>query len=470
MSHKPTLGLFEGIATAVGIVVTASGMLTVSQGFSSGGYVFVIALFIAFIIILCQNSSFAELTGILPTSGAIYDYVTAGMGRFWGITATLSGYIIVNMFAASAESASAGLFSQISFPILKFISVEQSWLISWFIIIICMIINTLGIGIFGKAEVILSFTKWTILVVFGIIGILLPAKTEISGFFGESTFGTNPESILSMVGLAMFLVIGAEYVTPLAPEMKDSGKNMPKSLFIGLFLVVVALLLFGSGIVRQVVNIEIDPVKGIKLLESPEAFPAFGEAVLGTLGRWVLGIGIFVSTTATINTIIASIPRILMGMAQDGMLPKIFAKLHPKYQTPIYGILFTGLIPMIGSFLMHGDINKIFTLILAAICSWIFTYILINISVIQLRIRRPDLVRPYKIPFYPIPQIVASLGMLIALWHIAPPFLDRFLIYELALTMIVISAIFAFIWIKFRSKINPWQIVEPEEILENEKH
>jgi len=49
---------------------------------------------------MCQSTSFTELASFIPTEGAVYDYVTAGMGRFWGITATLAAYVIVTCFAS----------------------------------------------------------------------------------------------------------------------------------------------------------------------------------------------------------------------------------------------------------------------------------------------------------------------------------------------------------------------------------
>jgi amino acid transporter len=467
--QQKKLGFKEGLASTIGLVIAASGMLTMSQGFGMGGYVFVIAVLIAWFLMMCQATSFAELSGFLPTAGAVYDYIACSMGRFWAMTVTISAYIVVQMFAAPAEAAAAGVFAQTNFSFLNGIAPHNTWMISWFIIIICTIINLIGVDLYGKAETVLSFIKWSTLAVIGAIGLLLPHKVQIDGLFGPSLMGDGLQSVLSLIGFALFLFVGAEYVTPLAPEMKNPAKNIPRSLFVGLVMVLVALFLYGVGMLYQVPNVVVNEKTGTRLFETAASIPAFGYATLANFGKWWLAIAVFAATLAVLNAVIAGVSRILYGMAKDGMLPKIFAYLHPKYKTPWAGIFFIAAIPMIGSYIIQGNIDGIFTLLLSAICSWIFCYVMINIAVIILRRRRPDLHRPYKVPFYPVPQILAIIGLLVALWFIAPPFLDRASIYIPFVIMIAVCAIFSLVWTKLVQKINPWKAVEPEEILNSIK-
>jgi len=143
-------------------------------------------------------------------------------------------------------------------------------------------------------------------------------------------------------------------------------------------------------------------------------------------------------------------------MAQDGMLPAVFGKLHPKYETPWVGILFIGIIPMIGSFWVGDNIDGVISLILSAICSWIFFYILINISVVLLRNKRPDLVRSYKVPLFPIPQILASLGLIVTFFYLAPPNISATQIYVPFFIMLGLCAIYAFFRIQQSKKANLW--------------
>ena len=458
------IGIETGVASILGLMLIASSLLTITQGISMGGYLFFVGLAISFVLMLCQSTSFAEMAGMLPTEGAVYDYVTAGMGRFWGVTATLAAYVIVTCFASSAEVAAAGLFAKSNFPFLAFIPADKTWLIGWFIVMVCIVINIRGLAMYAVTEMIMSYFKYAVMLVLGILSVFMLPKVQLEHIWGASNIGSDTSALFTMVGFTLFLFVGAEYVTPLAPDMHNPNRDIKRSLFIGLCLSFVAMLLFGTGIAWQVPNLP-DPITQKPILETPESAVVYGQAVLGNVGKWAFVVIIFIATVALINTLIASIPRILSGMAHDGMLPSAFAKTHPRYNTPWVGILFIGAIPMVGTLLIGSNLDGVFSLILSAICSWIFFYLLVNLSVILLRRRRPDLLRPYKTPMYPLPQVLASLGLVITFFYLTPPFLTAKQIYLPFFVMLGICAAYAFYWISVRQKRNLWTPVEPEELL-----
>ncbi|MFK7800155.1 MAG: APC family permease, partial [Anaerolineae bacterium] len=455
---KGALGFPEALATAVGLIIASSVLLTATQGFGVAGGVFAIAIVIAFVIMLCQNTSFAEMAGILPTSGAIYDYIAAGLGRFWAITGTLAAFLVVHAFAGTAEALSTGLFAQVNFP---FLGAIPAWIIGSVVVLIFGVVNYLGIDVFGKVELYMTAFMWGTLMIFSVIGVLKTPVSGIEGFFGASQIGGGLPVIVAMVGLAMFLFVGVEYVTPLAPELKDSSNTITRSLFIGVTMVAIAMFLYGAAVARQVPNEVLDPATGLTLFDTPLAIPAFAESIMGRFGVIWLGLAVLLAGCATLNTIIAGLPRILYGMAKDGSFPAMFGKLHPTYKTPVNGIILAVAIPIVISFVsytMYGDgvIDAIFTLILAAVCAWIFSYILVNISVIMLRQSHPNIHRPFKTPFYPIPQIVAIVGMSLTLWNIAPPFLTRADIFIPFGIVMAICAVIALIYTYGVAGTNPW--------------
>ena len=117
----------------------------------------------------------------------------------------------------------------------------------------------------------------------------------------------------------------------------------------------------------------------------------------------------------------AGLPRILYGMAIDGALPRCFAYLHPRFKTPVVGIVAAAIVPIFHAWLINGNLDSILHLVLAATCAWGTAYLLVTASVVMLRIRRPDLPRPYRSPLFPLPQIVSSVGIILAIWYITPP-------------------------------------------------
>jgi amino acid transporter len=463
---RDAIGFPTALATSVGLIIASSVLLTATQGFGVGGGVFALAIVIAYILMLLQSMSFSEAAGMMPLAGSVYDYISSGLGRFLGVTGTLVAYLVVHVFAGTAETASIGLFAQVNFPLLENMAPEQTWIVGVSLLLIFGVVNALGIKLYGAVEVALTTVMWLTLVLFGVLGILRATQTPLTGTFGESLVGNDFTAVLSMVGLAMFLFVGVEYVTPLAAELRNPERVIPRAMFIGLTAVMVAMFVYGVGVLRQVENVELE--EGLMLFDTPLPIPQFAEAVMGGFGRWWLAVAVLFAGAATLNTVLAAIPRILYGMAKDTAFPPVFAWLHPRYKAPWVGIAFAVAIPAVYTIVIQGDIDSIFVLILAAVCAWLFSYILVNISVMVLRRRRPDLPRPFRTPAYPAPQILATVGLLITLWFIAPPFLTRGEIYLRFFIMLAVTAAFAVWQTIVKTKKPLFEPVEPEELAREE--
>lgn len=90
-------------------------ILTATMGFGIGGSAFAVAMLIAVVLMLAQATTFAEAASILPTTGSVYDYINCGLGRFFAITGTLSAYLIVYVFAGTAETIMSGVMALVNF-------------------------------------------------------------------------------------------------------------------------------------------------------------------------------------------------------------------------------------------------------------------------------------------------------------------------------------------------------------------
>jgi amino acid transporter len=460
------VGFPTALATAVGLIIASSVLLTATTGFGVGGGVFAIAILIAYVLMIFQSMSFSEASGMMPLAGSVYDYISAGLGRFLGVTGTLVAYLVVHVFAGTAETAAAGLFASVNFPFLEGLTPENSWVVGVGLLVVFGVINALGIRVYGAVEVALTAVMWVTLVVFGLLGVLRAATVPTDGFFGASLIGSDLTAVLSMVGLAMFLFVGVEFVTPLASELRDPARSIPRAMFVGLTAVAASMVLYGVGVLRHVENVELEP--GVLMFDTPVPIPIFAESVLGTFGRWWLAIAVLFAAAATINTLLAGIPRILYGMAKDTAFPPIFAWLHPRYKAPWAGIALAVVIPAVHAIYIQGDIDSIIVLILAAVCAWLFAYILVNVSVVLLRSRRPDLPRPFMTPFFPVPQVLATIGMLVTIWYIAPPGIARSDVYLRFFGMLAIVAVFAAWQTIVKTKAPLFEPVEPEVFVREE--
>lgn len=125
------------------------------------------------------------------------------------------------------------------------------------------------------------------------------------------------------------------------------------------------------------------------------------------------------------------------------------------------------MIPCLHAFAIQGDLERIIPLVLAAVCSWGTAYLLVTISVVLLRIRRPDLHRAYRSPFFPIPQIISSVGIIVAIVYITPPGMDKSDVYLPFAIMLGLTASYALVWTVFVQKVNPFKPVDVELVLSN---
>lgn len=464
------VGFPTALASAVGLIMASPVILTVTTGFGIGGSTFAMAMTIAFVMMLAQSTTFAEAAAILPTSGSVYDYISCGLGRFAAITGTISAYLLVHVFAGTAETILSGIMATVNFDTVQQMldRTGTAWLVGVGLVVFFGLVNVLGVSVFSKAEIVLTIGMWATLLIFGLTGVISTPLVHLDGWFGKSTVGTDLNAVLSLVGMAMFMFVGCEFVTPLAPELKNSARTIPRAMAIGLFSVAICMFIYGSALSRQVINVAVNPEGTVHLLDTPQAIPMFARQVMGNFGKIWLGFGFLFAGAATINTLMAGLPRILYGMALDGGLPKAFAYLHPRFKTPVVGIGAAVVIPCAHAWYLKGNLDKIMNLVLAAVCAWGVAYLLVTLSVVMLRIRRPDLPRAYRSPLFPLPQIVSSVGIVLAIRYVTPPGMNARDIYVPFGVMLGLTAVYALFWTLFVMRVNPFAPVRVEDILEEE--
>jgi amino acid transporter len=446
---KKALGFWSCFAVAVGLVVASTTLVSLGQGMGIGGRGFIYAMLAAWLLQLFSAMTYGELGTMLPKAGGISTYTLVAMGPLPAIVATLGGYMIVNLLAGPAELAVSGFV---------FTDVFASWcppmLFSIFLLIFLTVMNLLGVDFFAKVQIIFTMVMIGSLGILGIIGLLEIASPtpDIPALISFNPMGWG---VFSLLALGIWLFIGIEFVTPLAEETINPGRNIPWSMFIGLVVILVVKVLYGYASVKYI------PLA--KLAESTHPHVDMAGAILGSGGRIWIGIVSICATASTVNTVLAAVPRLCYGMAHSGELPSLFGWLHPRFRTPWSSIILLAL--AMGAVLLSGlaGIEAIVTYMMAAAWTWILCYIIAHVDLIILRRKYPDHERPYRSPFYPIPQVLGSLGMIYIMVNIYPDPAMKNQIIKLALYFLIGSVIYGVLWIKLKMKTRLFKPIPIEE-------
>ncbi|WP_319204737.1 APC family permease [uncultured Ilyobacter sp.] len=449
------LGLSSAISAGIGLIVATSCLVTLSQGVGFAGKGFIIALAIACGLNILVSFSFAELNGLMPVTGGLGQYTLAAMGPFVSMIAVIGGYIICGILAASSEAAMIGFV--VNSSILPNISPLLITLIS---ILFLFIINAFGIRSYARTQMITTVIMIGSMIIIGVMGALKLGSGEVVTQANQA-FNPMGFGVVSMTALAFWLFIGVEFVLPLTKDMKKPEKDIPRGMILALLILMVVQSIMIFGISNYVPH-EI-------LQTSNQPHMEFARLLLGKVGTgWmtVISIGAVVST---LNTILAGIPRMLLGMAEGGMLPKVFTK------TNRYGVPYNGLFLITGGIvtaLLTGitSADDLIIFILTGCLFWMASYIVAHLNVLVLRKRYPDAKRSFCVKLFGLPQIVGILGMIYMMTHIIDVPDLRNAIYSNAAILMMALVAYCFVWVKFVMKKGLFETISMEEVIAQDEN
>jgi amino acid transporter len=374
---------------------------------------------------------------MMPGSGGLGTYASVSSGHFISIGVALGGYLAIIPFAGPAEMMLLERILDMVYPG-KFSHVGI-WLI-----LVLTILNLVGIDIFSSVQNIIVYVLLVSLLVIGITGLNGPNAQGISLMEMKQQATSMPGSILSLVVLALWAFCGLEYLCPFIEEARNPRRDMPRTMLLGAFTLLVIYGLVAYAAMRQVPHQDL----------TGSAIPHWllVESLFGKSAGLVMVIFVLTASSSVTNSAIASMPRMLYGMARQGQLPAIFGKLHPRWNTPWFGILLIAALVIIPLVAFANAKEIIFILVISAAIFWLAAYIVAHISVIILRYRYPKFHRPFKSPLYPFPQVLGILGMGYAILHNSPsPELSRQIFINSIIIFLAIS-LYAFLWVRFKMK------------------
>lgn len=192
------------------------------------------------------------------------------------------------------------------------------------------------------------------------------------------------------------------------------------------------------------------------LLGSPLPYLDYANAVFGDAGLLIATVMALAATCSTINTILAALPRMLQGMAEQKQAFPQLKQLN-RFNTPWVGILMMAILPLIPFLTL--TIDSLIVLVIAATTSYLLAYIIAHIDVMVLRKRLPDHSRPYRSPFYPLPQVIGIIAMVYVIINNSPAPEMTTMIFSIAGGILLTISIIGALWVKFYMKRN---LFEPD--------
>jgi basic amino acid/polyamine antiporter, APA family len=447
---KRTLGAANLVALGIGAIIGAGLFVrTAAAAGEAAGPAVVVSFIIAAIGCAFAGLCYAEFASMIPIAGSAYTYAYATMGE---LVAWIIGWALVLEYALGAATVSIAWseylnnllggaipyslshspFEQLVTRMVNgketLVSTTELFagdavvstgimnLPALLILTILTLVLIKGTQESASLNAIIVFVKVAIVLLFIAIGwsyirpenytpFVIPEGTPGHDTFREFGWG----GVLGGAGIVFFAFIGFDAVSTAAQEAKNPKRDMPIGILGSLVVCTILYVLF-SRVLTGIANWEEFKTVG------KEASVAYAIQTYMPGFEWLatlISVAILAGFSSVILVMLLGQSRVFYSMSNDGLLPKVFAVLHPTFRTPYksnlillaFVGLFAGFIP--GS--MAGDLTSIGTL---------FAFVLVCVGVWIMRVKNPEIVRAFKtplVPLVPILGIVVCSAMIVSL-------------------------------------------------------
>jgi APA family basic amino acid/polyamine antiporter len=477
---KRSLGAGNLVALGIGAIIGAGLFVrTAAAAGEAAGPAVVISFIIAAVGCAFAGLCYAEFASMIPIAGSAYTYAYATMGE---LVAWIIGWALVLEYALGAATVSIAwseylnnllnnaipyslshsplehLVQRVVNGAQAFVSTDQiltgdviisQGLINLPALLILIILTAIlikGTSESAGLNAVIVFIKVAIVLVFIALGwSFINPENYTPYIIPEGTPGHESirewgwTGVLGGAGIVFFAFIGFDAVSTAAQEAKNPKRDMPIGILGSLVICTILYVLFSyvlTGITNwsefETVGKEASVAYTIKTY-----MPGYGWLEKG------ISIAILAGFSSVILAMLFGQSRVFYSMANDGLIPKVFAELHPKFRTPyksnmilfVFVGVFAGFVP--GS--MAGDLTSIGTL---------FAFVLVCIGVWIMRVKNPEIPRAFKTPLVPL---VPILGVIVCTAMIV--LLDPYTILVAGIWMVVGLFVY-FIYSRHHSKLN----------------
>ena len=413
---KRTLSALDLTLLGIGAIIgTGIFVLTGTAAANQAGPAIVLSYTIAGLACGFAALCYAEFSAMIPISGSAYTYAYATLGE---IFAWMIGWDLILEYAVGSMTVAVGWSGYFQRILAGFGLHLPAWMSAapdpvagslanipaMLIVLAIMVLLVIGVRESARFNATMVAVKLAAVAFFILIGFTYVKPENWSPFMPYGFSG-----VMTGAAVVFFAYIGFDAVSTTAEEAKNPSRDLPIGIIASLvictllYLIVAAIL---SGIV-PVVQFKNDA----QFLNAPVGY------ALSVINKdWAAGLvsaGAVAGITSVLLVMLMSQPRIFFAMSRDQLLPAGVSKVHPRFRTPyITTIITCVIVAAVAAFVpIHivGEMTSIGTL---------FAFVVVSLAVIILRLRRPDAVRPFRVPFgyvIPVLGVLSCLYLMVSL-------------------------------------------------------
>ncbi len=407
------LGLLDATMIGMGAMIGAGIFVLTGLAADIAGPGAILVFVLNGVVTAFTGLSYAELASAIPKSGGGYAFVRE---VFADLSSFLMGWMLWFAYMIAGALYALGFapnllellhvydvvpppdqVGAIALPVLP-VDVPAGFALAFTAVLGLVAVNAVSTAASGNVETVFTVTKVAILLVFVGFGLASPAFSgaEFQPLFpGDRT----ALALLPAMGLTFIAFEGYDLITTVTEEVENPRENIPKAIFVSLAATVVVYLLVVTVAVGTLGAEGLAAAGEAGIAQAATEFMPTGLPVIRNGGA-VIVFGAVFSTLTALNAVVIASSRVAFSMGREGQLLRGFGQIHHRFGTPFLAILASAVV-MLGSVALPtesaGNVSSLFFLL---------SFVVVNGAVIKLRRERPNMTRPYEMPYYPLPPVL----------------------------------------------------------------
>jgi len=396
-----SFGVLQLTMISVGATLGTGILVILGESVPLAGPAIWISFAIAGFAALLSAVSYAEMAGLVPVAGSSYSYsyATLGEGMAW-----ICGWCLVLEYAVSVAAVAVGAGQYVNETLAVFGQVLPDGISqppgdggimnipAMVIVLLAMILLVRGARESAWVNTAIVVIKVTILIFFCAV-----AFTAFNAGNFEPLLPMGAAGVSAAASSVFFSYIGFDAASTAGEEAKNPKRDLPRAIMLSMLIVTTIYVLVAVAAVgaRPWGWFDGNEAALVKILEETTGQPWIAL---------VFAVGAVLAIASIVLTVLYGQTRILLSMARDGLIPRVFGRVSRRTGTPVAGTLIVGTLVALTAGLVPlgalADATSIGTL---------FAFALVNVAVIYLRRTRPELKRTFRVPLFPLTPILGAL-------------------------------------------------------------